>query len=50
MVRDEAEIIRRRLNGEFVTTATLTQAAVLSALSDDGAKFFRELCGSLTED
>lgn len=35
---------------EMVSTATLTQAAILSALSQEGGKYFRELAGSLTED
>lgn len=50
MVRDEVAIIRHRLNMEMVTTATLTQGAVLSVLSEEGSKYFKELSCSLTED
>lgn len=50
MVRDEAAIVRHRLNMLMVTDATLTQAAILSALSEEGGKFFKELSCSLTED
>lgn len=50
MVRDEAAIIRHRLNHEMVTIATLNQGAILSALSEEGAKYFKSLAGSLTED
>lgn len=50
MVRDEVSLVRRRLNNELVTTALLTQGAILSALSEEGGKYFKELSSSLTED
>lgn len=50
VVRDEVAIIRHRLNMEMVTNATLTQGAMLSVLSEEGSKYFKELSSSLTED
>lgn len=43
-------MVRHRMNMEMVTTATLTHGAMLSVLSEEGTKYFKELTSSLTED
>lgn len=50
MIRDEAAIVRTRINNELVSAGMLTQAAILSALSEEGGTYFRELTRSLIED
>lgn len=39
-----------RKNAELATTAVLTQAAIISALSSEGAKDFKKIIGDLLED
>jgi len=36
-----------RKNGEFATNAVLTQAAIYSALGNEGAKEFKKIIGTL---
>lgn len=43
----EAEIVRDRLNSLAVTQAILTQGAIGSVLSKEGAKAFKELVEQL---
>lgn len=39
-----------RKNAELATTAVLTQAAIISALSKEGAKDFKNIIGELLKD
>jgi len=45
----ETLIVRRRLNRDYVTTATLTQLAVGSILSEKTGKAFQKRISELTE-
>ena len=50
MLWKEAEIVRRRLNRDYATTAVLTQLAVAGLLSEKAGGAFREQIKKLTEE
>lgn len=49
MVWDEARLVVERKNGDHSTNAILTQLAVLSVLSKDGAKEFKKIVNRLND-
>lgn len=51
MVRDEARLVRKRVNEDTVLFGLMVQAAGMSIMAPkEGGEFFRSLIGSLSEE
>lgn len=51
MVRDEAAIVRARVNADIVAIGLLVQAAGMSVMAPEaGGEYFQSLIGSMIED